>query len=239
MRVKRLPDAGKSMRPPSPSTPLLPPLPTSVIKDCSLEDYSEPLRRLISRQDDTAKTSDRDDILAMMEATIQARNDFEIINNLLQIPVDTEAMVGAMRSLRNDRQTSIEGASLTSGLTHTPNESIIDVAESTPDPPDSLKSQFTIASLNALRRFSGKDDVTPSWTITPYELAGYGDRPEHKTKFRVGLGAASFIYRGGWRNHQVAIKEIRLTKEGIQAPLKHESEAWQFFNREVSFRILG
>lgn len=229
MRVKELRDARESREPPSLSALPDPLLSISAITHRSSEDHSEPLPCLISNQDAIAKTSDRDDILVMMEATIKA-NDFDIIVNLLQIPMEHTAMLGAMRSLRNDRETTIEGKSQTPGMTQTPDEPSNSVAESTPDAPDSLrvKSQFASTGLNALRRLSGKDDILPSWTITSQEL---------DKKRQIGLGGASSIWEAQWRENIVAIKELRPTGEGKQSS-PNCKDARRLFEQEVSFKLL-
>ncbi len=232
LRVQELSDTRMLMRPPASST-LLPEstLSIPVIKHRSLEDHCEPLHCLISMQDHTANTSDQHDIRATMEATINANDDAIIISTYLQIPRDNTAMLGAMRSLYNDRETSTKDESQIQELTKTQNESSINIAEPTPDPLDGLHSKFRSTSLDALQRLSGQDDVSQDWTITPYELDGYGD-----SSTLIGLGAASSIYKGGWRGYLVAIKELRLMTEAIQSPPRCNSkEARRLFEQEVSF----
>ena len=68
---------------------------------------------------------------------------------------------------------------------------------------DTLDREFIETGIHALRRLSkGTDLGLPSWTITRYEI---------DLEVKIGVGFFSYVYRGTWRKHTVAIKMLAET----------------------------
>ncbi|KII83772.1 hypothetical protein PLICRDRAFT_95753 [Plicaturopsis crispa FD-325 SS-3] len=103
------------------------------------------------------------------------------------------------------------------------------LAESTPVTRDTLHREFLESGIDALRRLShGAQMNLPSWTITRYEV----DRDE-----KVGMGFFSDVYRGTWRGHTVALKQLAPT-----TPRKlfvHEISIWKQLQHPNVLELFG
>jgi abelson tyrosine-protein kinase 1 len=66
-----------------------------------------------------------------------------------------------------------------------------------------LDREFIETGIDALRRLSKCTDLSlPSWTITWFEI---------ELEAKVGVGSFSYVYRGLWSKHTVAIKVLAET----------------------------
>jgi abelson tyrosine-protein kinase 1 len=94
---------------------------------------------------------------------------------------------------------------------------------------DSLDREFIETGIGALRRLSkGTDLGLPNWTITRYEI---------DLEAKVGVGFFSYVYRGTWRNHTVAIKVLAET-----TPRKiflREVEIWKSLHHPNVLELFG
>ena len=92
-----------------------------------------------------------------------------------------------------------------------------------------LDREFIETGIGALRRLSkGADLGLPSWTITRYEI---------DLEAKVGVGFFSYVYRGTWRNHTVAIKVLAET-----TPRKiflREVEIWKSLHHSNVLELFG
>lgn len=211
----------------------------SLVTESPLEDEKEllslynvrnRLRTLISHQNATDKARDIEDIRVVMNAAIHAHNEVTIIQTVLQIPVEHNSMLQAMRSLQNSLKPVQEDSTIEASV-----EPTVDPlsprygSQSSLEAPDDacMHRLFVRTGVNSLRRISGMDDSSlASWTIAMFEFH-VGDQ--------IAVNGALRTYKGAWRNKIVAIKEFR--------PLVSENDtagrARAHFTDNVSYTILG
>ncbi len=171
----------------------------------------------------------------MMNAAIDAKNEVTIIQTVLQIPVEHDSMLQAMRSLQNSLKPVQEDNALTIEPkavepTSNPRSPLYGSWSSREAPDDAtIHRLFVRTSVNSLRRISGMDDSSlASWTIAMFEL-DLGDQ--------IAISGGLRTYRGAWRNKIVAIKEFR-------PPLSEHDPAGRaraksLFTRQVSATMFG
>jgi abelson tyrosine-protein kinase 1 len=95
--------------------------------------------------------------------------------------------------------------------------------------PDALHRKFIETGIDALRRLSKCTDLSlPNWTVTWYEI---------ELEAKVGFGSFSYVYRGLWCKHTVAIKVLAET-----TPRKiflREVEIWKSLHHPNVLELFG
>ncbi|EIM84603.1 uncharacterized protein STEHIDRAFT_100616 [Stereum hirsutum FP-91666 SS1] len=94
---------------------------------------------------------------------------------------------------------------------------------------DTLDREFMEIGIDCLRRISGThDQPLPPWTITRYEV---------DLERKIGVGFFSDVYKGKWRDHEVAIKVLAETTP--RNMFIHEIHMWKTLVHPNVLELLG
>ena len=192
------------------------PLPPAVLQSTPADPESvrKSLHSLRAAQNAQDRARDAEDLRQLMRKALAAKDDvamFEVFQ------IAHSEMPEAIKTLERALERVVEDGHLDtveSAMPHpSPQVEEAGKAEGTSAHPsntgasqcsaDPLDREFIETGINALRRLSkGTDLGLPSWTITQYEI---------ELEAKIGVGFFSYVYRGTWRKHTVAIKMLAET----------------------------
>ena len=189
------------------------PLPPAVLQSSPADPESvhKTLYALRTAQNVEDRAHDAADLRQLMRTALSAKDDVAMFKVLQiahsEMPEAIKTLERALERVVEDGQLDVEESA-----TALPSSQVEEAGKAngpSVDPSNTSASQFSADTLdrefietgiNALRRLSkGTDLGLPSWTITRYEIG---------LEAMVGVGFFSYVYRGTWRKHTVAIKML-------------------------------
>jgi abelson tyrosine-protein kinase 1 len=192
-----------------------PPLSPTVLQSSPAdpEGVRQTLHALRAAQNSQDRARDSADLHQLMRATIDANDDLATYE-VFQIPRSEipEAIKTLERALKHVSKCGQLDAEESTTMLPSPQQEeagkgspSVELGDKSPSQcsPDALHRKFIETGIDALRRLSKCTDLSlPNWTVTWYEI---------ELEAKVGFGSFSYVYRGLWCKHTVAIKVLAET----------------------------